>query len=159
MAPGDRSGAMSFATPSDLEVVVTRFVEAPAEHVFDAWTVPGQVTRWMLGPPGYTMPVCEIDLRPGGAWHFVWRGPGGRTLEMDGEYRELVRPERIVSIERWGAPWPETLNVFEFDEDDDGTTITCTVVYPTKRARDAAIETGMKEAMADSFERLAEHLG
>jgi uncharacterized protein YndB with AHSA1/START domain len=155
----DRSGAMSFATPSDLEVVVTRFVEAPVEEVFDAWTIPEHVTQWMLGPPGYTMPVCEIDLRTGGAWHFVWRGPGASKLEMDGEYREIVRPERLVSIERWGDPWPETLNVFEFSEEDDGTTIICTVVYPTKGARDAAIETGMQNGMADSFNRLAEYLG
>jgi uncharacterized protein YndB with AHSA1/START domain len=150
---------MSFTTPSDLEVVVTRYVEAPAEHVFDAWTVPGQVTRWMLGPPGYTMPVCEIDLRPGGAWHFAWRAPDGRQLEMSGEYREIVRPERIVSIERWGEPWPETLNAFEFAEDDDGTMITCTIVYPSRGARDAAIETGMKDGMAGSFKRLEEFLG
>src|SRR3977135_4248706 len=95
MAPGDRSGAMSFATPSDLEVVVTRFVEAPAEHVFDAWTVPSQVTRWMLGPPGYTMTVCEIDLRPGGAWHFVWRRADGTEMSMRGEYREVAPPDRL----------------------------------------------------------------
>ena len=106
---------MSFATPTDFEIVVTRFVEAPAEHVFDAWTKPEQVTQWMLGPDGYTMPVCEIDLRAGGAWHFVWRGPGGREVEMNGEYREIAPPERIVSTERWGDPWPETLNAFEFE--------------------------------------------
>jgi uncharacterized protein YndB with AHSA1/START domain len=150
---------MSFTTPSDLEVVATRFVEAPAEHVFDAWTVPGQVTQWMLGPAGYTMPVCEIDLRPGGAWRFAWRAPDGRRLEMSGEYREIVRPERIVSIERWGEPWPETLNAFEFAEDDDGTMITCTIVYPSRDARDAAIETGMKDGMAASFKRLEQFLG
>ena len=68
----------------------------------------------MLGPDGYTMPVCEIDLRPGGAWHFVWRGPGGSELGMDGEYREVAPPERIVFTERWGEPWPETLNAVEF---------------------------------------------
>ena len=150
---------MSFATPTDTAVVATRYVEAPVEEVFDAWTIPEHVTRWMLGPPGYSMPVCEIDLRQGGAWRFVWRGPDGRELEMSGEYREVKRPERIVSIERWGDPWPETLNVFDFAEEDDGTTITCTVLYPSKGARDAALETGMKEGMAHSLDRLTEHLG
>ena len=74
----------------------------------------------MLGPDGYTMPVCEIDLRPGGAWRFVWRGPDGREMEMDGEYREVSRPERLVTTERWGDASPETLNAVVFSEDDDG---------------------------------------
>ena len=96
----------------------------------------------MLGPDGYTMPVCEIDLRVGGTWHFVWRGPGGNEVGMRGEYRDVAPPERLVSTEHWGDPWPETLNAFDFSEEDDGTLITCTVVYPTKAARDAALETG-----------------
>ena len=79
-----------------MEIVATRFVEAPAEQVFDAWTKPEHIKQWMLGPDGYTMPVCELDLRPGGAWRFVWRGPTAGDLEMHGEYREVVRPERIV---------------------------------------------------------------
>ena len=159
MTAADRTGVTRFATPSETEIVVTRFVEAPRQQVFDAWTQPAQVTQWMLGPDGYTMPVCEIDLRPGGAWHFVWRGPDGHEVGMDGEYREISPPERIVMTERWGDPWPETLNGVEFAEDDDGTTIICTVVYPSKRARDAALAPGMKEGMNQSFDRLTAHLG
>lgn len=159
MPAANGRGATSFETPSDTEVVVTRFVEAPIEQVFDAWTKPEYVTRWMLGPDGWTMPVCEIDLRPGGAWRFVWRSPDGREMGMEGEYREVSRPDRLVSTERWGEPWPETLQTILFSEDDDGTTITCTALYPTKGARDAAIETGMKDGMNQSFARLTALLG
>jgi uncharacterized protein YndB with AHSA1/START domain len=159
MTTGHKLGVTGFAMPSDTEIVVTRLVEAPREQVFDAWTKPEHVTKWMLGPDGYTMPVCEIDLRPGGAWHFVWRGPGGHEMSMDGEYRDVARPERLVATERWGEPWPETLNAVEFHEDDDGTTIICTVVYPSVEARDAALGTGMKEGMNQSFDRLTALLG
>ena len=158
MPTSDRSGVTSFATPSDTEIVATRFVEAPIEQVFDAWTKPEHVTQWMLGPDGYTMPLCEIDLRPGGAWHFGWRASDGHTMEMHGEYREVSRPDRLVSTERWGDPWPETLNGVDFSEDDDGTTIICTTVYPTKAARDAALASGMKDGMTISFNRLAAYL-
>ena len=159
MNAGNRFGVTRFATPSDVEIVATRLLEAPREQVFDAWTKPEHVTRWMLGPDGYTMPVCEIDLRAGGLWHFVWRGPDGSEVDMRGEYREIARPERIVSTEHWGEPWPETLNAFDFSEEDDGTLVTCTVVYPNKVARDAALATGLKEGMNDSFTRLAAFLG
>jgi uncharacterized protein YndB with AHSA1/START domain len=159
MTTGNRLGVTRFATPSDTEIVATRLVEAPREQVFDAWTKPEHVRRWMLGPDGYTMPVCEIDARAGGAWHFVWRGPGGNEVGMRGEYREVAPPERLISTEHWGDPWPETLNAFEFVEDDAGTLIICTIVYPTTAARDAALATGVKEGMNDSFTRLAAFLG
>lgn len=159
MTTGHKLGVTGFATPSDTEIVVTRLVEAPREQVFDAWTKPEHVTKWMLGPDGYSMPVCEIDLRPGGAWHFVWRGPGGHEMSMDGEYRDVARPERLVATERWGDPWPETLNAVDFIDVDEGTLIVHTVVYPNKAARDAALKTGMKDGMNDSFARLEAFLG
>jgi uncharacterized protein YndB with AHSA1/START domain len=159
MSTGKGLGVTRFATPSDTEIVVTRLVEAPREQIYDAWTKPEYVTQWMLGPEGYTMPVCEIDLRVGGTWHFVWRGPGAQEVGMRGEYRDVSRPERLVSTEQWGDPWPETLNAFDFTEVDAGTLITCTVVYPTKAARDAALANGLQEGMNDSFTRLAAFLG
>jgi len=159
MPEADRSGVTTYETPSDTEIVITRFVEAPGEQVFDAWTKPEHVTQWMLGPAGWTMPVCDIDLRPGGAWRFVWRSPEGTELDMTGEYREVSRPDRLVSTERWGDPWPETLQTIDFREDDHGTTIVCTVLYPTRGARDAALDTGMKEGMDQSFDRLTALLG
>jgi uncharacterized protein YndB with AHSA1/START domain len=144
--------------PSDREIVVTREVNAPRSVVFDAWTRPEHVQRWMLGPDGWTMPVCEIDLRPGGAWHFVWRGGDGAELEMRGVYQEIVPPERIVNTESWGGPWPETLNTLTLDERDGKTTITITIRYASKEARDAALETGMTEGMSATFARLDEYV-
>ena len=144
--------------PSDREVAMTRVVDAPRELVFEAWTSPEHVPHWMLGPGDWTMPVCEIDLRTGGAWHFVWRRSDGSEMEMRGEYREVSPPERLVSTESWGGDWPETLNTVVLTESQGRTNITLTILYPSKEARDAALETGMKEGASQSFDRLAERL-
>jgi uncharacterized protein YndB with AHSA1/START domain len=149
---------MTFTTPSDREIVMTRVVDAPRRLVWEAWTNPEHVPRWMLGPHGWTMPVCEIDLRPGGAWHFVWRHADGTELEMRGTYREIAPPERLVRTESWGGDWPETLNTLTLSERDEKTTITQRILYPSKQARDAALRTGMKDGTAQSFDRLAEYL-
>jgi uncharacterized protein YndB with AHSA1/START domain len=145
-------------TPTDLEIVVMRVVAAPRHLVFEAWTNPECVPRWMLGPRGWTMPVCEIDLGVGGEWHFVWRRANGTEMEMRGVYQEISPPERLVSTESWGGPWPETLNTLELTEADGKTTIKVRILYPSKEARDAALQTGMKDGMAASFDRLAELL-
>jgi uncharacterized protein YndB with AHSA1/START domain len=137
---------------------MTREVEAPRELVFDAWTKPEHVQQWMLGPSGWTMPVCEIDLRPGGAWHFVWRHADGTEMAMRGVYQEIVPPERLVCTESWGGDWPETLNTLVLSEEDGKTTMAQTVLYPSKKARDAALATGMKDGASVSFERLDEYL-
>ena len=104
------------------------------------------------------MPVCEIDLRPGGGWHFVWRRSDGSELDMRGEYREVAPPERLVSTESWGEDWPETLNTLLLSEEDGKTTLTSTMLYPSQETRDAALETGMKDGATVSFDRLAEYL-
>lgn len=150
------ASSMTLATPSDREIVVTRVVDAPRHLVFEAWTNPRHVPQWMLGPPGWTMPVCEIDLRPGGKWHFVWRMADGTEMAMQGVYKEIAPPERLVSTESWGGDWPETLNTVMLTEKDGKTTMTVTVLYPSKEARDAALKTGMKEGMSKSFDRLVE---
>ncbi|HEV2689130.1 MAG TPA: SRPBCC family protein [Bryobacteraceae bacterium] len=149
---------LTLTTPSDREVVVTRVVDAPRRLVFEAWTKPEHLSRWMLGPPGWTMPVCEMDLRPGGEWHFVWRKSDGAEMEMRGVYKEVVPSERVVSTESWGGDWPETVNTMTFSEQDGKTTITITILYPSKEARDAALATGMKDGMAQSFDRLSEYV-
>lgn len=151
-------GTLQVTTPTDCEIVVVRVVDAPRRLVFEAWTSPKHVPRWMLGPEGWTMPVCEIDLRPGGAWHFVWRRVDGTEMEMRGVYREIAPPERLVATESWGGPWPDTVNTLTLVEQDGLTTITQTILYPSKEARDAALQTGMKDGMASSYNRLAEHV-
>ena len=158
MTTANKVDKTMFTTPSDREILGTRVVDAPRELVWEAWTNPGHVPNWLLGPDGWTMPVCEIDLRPGGAWHFVWRRSDGTEMEMRGEYREVEPPERLVHTESWGGDWPETLNTLILSEEDGKTTMAQTVLYPSKEARDAALATGMKDGASVSFERLDEYL-
>jgi len=159
MASVTKSSETTFTTPSDREIVMTRVVNAPRRLVWDAWTKPEHLPHWMLGPAGWTMPVCEIDLRPGGTWHFLWRKSDGSELEMRGAYKEIAPPDRLVSTESWGGDWPETLNTLILTEKDGKTTISQTVLYPSKEARDAATKTGMKDGVSESYDRLAEYLG
>jgi uncharacterized protein YndB with AHSA1/START domain len=152
------NSATTFTTPSDREIRMTRLFDAPRRLVFEAWTNPKHLPRWMLGPEGWTMPVCEIDLRPGGAWHFVWRRSDGTEMEMRGVYREITPPQRLVNTESWGGDWPETINTLMLSEKDGKTTMSQTVLYPSKEARDAALKTGMKDGASVSFDRLADYL-
>jgi uncharacterized protein YndB with AHSA1/START domain len=158
VATASNANATTFTTPSDREIAVTRVFDAPRRLVFEAHTKPEHLRNWMLGPDGWTMPVCEIDLRPGGTWHFVWRRADGSEMEMRGAYKEVVPPEKLVSTESWGGDWPETINTLTLSERDGKTTLTITILYPSKEARDAVLNTGMKDGMNQSFERLAEYL-
>jgi uncharacterized protein YndB with AHSA1/START domain len=158
MDTANRVGATTFSMPSDREFAMTRVFDAPRWLVWEAWTNPEHVPHWLLGPPGWTMPVCEIDLRPGGAWHFVWRHSDGREMEMRGVYREIAPPERLITTESWGGDWPETINTLILTEDDGKTTMTQTVLYASKEARDAALATGMKDGVSMSFDQLDDYL-
>ena len=154
MITAARTGVTTYTTPSDQEVVITRVVSAPRRVVFEAFTNARHVPNWLIGPEGWTMPVCEIDLRPGGTWRYVYRKDDGSELTMQGSYREVAPPERLVSTESWGPEWPETVNTMILTETGGLTTITITARYPSKEARDAALKTGMKEGMDQGFARL-----
>lgn len=158
MATATEVGTTTFTTPTDREIVMSRLFDAPRQLVWEAHTNPKHLPQWMLGPPGWTMPVCEIDLRPGGAWRFVWRKSEGEEMEMRGVYREVKPPERLVHTEKWGPEWPETINTLVLMEKTGKTTLTATVQYPSKEARDAALKTGMKEGANQSYDRLDAHL-
>jgi len=158
MTTTPRANATTYTTPTDREIVVTRVVDAPRRLVFEAHTNPAHLPHWMLGPAGWTMPVCEIDLRPGGAWHFVWRKSDGTEMAMRGVYLEVVPPERLVSTESWGGDWPETVNTLLLGEQHGRTTITSRILYVSKDARDAALKTGMQDGMSQTYDRLAEYL-
>jgi uncharacterized protein YndB with AHSA1/START domain len=149
---------LKITMPTEREIAMTRVFDAPRRLVFEAWTNPKHVPRWLLGPDGWTMPVCEIDLRTGGSWHFVWRKSNGTEMAMRGEYREVTPPERLVNTECWGAEWPETLNTLVFTEEHGRTTMTLTILYPSKEARDAAFKTGMSDGASQSFDRLEDYL-
>lgn len=147
-------GVTSYATPIDTQVVITRVVEAPRRLVFDVFTRAEHLPNWMTGPEGWTLPVCEVDLRPGGSWHYVFRKSDGTEMDMRGSYREVKPPERVVSTERWGPEWPETVNTLEFTEKGGLTKVTMTITYPSKEARDAALQTGMKDGIETSYARM-----
>ena len=141
-------------TPTDREVVITRVVDAPRRLVFEAYTNPQYIPRWMLGPGGWTMPVCEVDLRPGGRYRYVWRKPEGSEMTIAGSIREVSPPARMVTTESWGPEWPETVNTLELTESNGQTTITTTMLFPSKEARDTALKTGMSDGMETSFGNL-----
>jgi len=153
-----KTGETILTTPSDREVAMTRVFDAPRDLVFEAFTRPEHMQRWMLGPEGWEMPVCESDLRAGGAWRRVWRKADGEEMEMTGAYREVEPPVRVVSTESWGEGWPETVNTIELAEEHGRTTVTLTVLYPSQKASDAATETGMAEGANASYARLDELL-
>jgi uncharacterized protein YndB with AHSA1/START domain len=159
MAAQAKVGETTYTTPSDRELVTTRAFDAPRDLVWEAWTSPEHLPQWLLGPEGWTMPVCESDLSVGGAWHFVWRNEAdGSEMGMTGEYREISPPERLVSTQSWGGDWPETVNTLVFTEEDGLTMMTQTILYPSQEARDAAIATGMQRGMDAGFNRLDVYL-
>ena len=156
MAANDSDLAVTM--PSERELTITRVFDAPRALVWEAFTSPEHLPHWMLGPPGWTMPVCEIDLRPGGKWRWAWRHDNGQEMEMRGTYKEVVPPERVVSTESWEGDWPETTNTVTLTEEDGRTTLAITILYPSQEAREAAMKTGMTKGMNMSYDRLAAHL-
>src|SRR4030095_10294502 len=107
--PGERAmkNVMKLQAVGDREVVVTRGFDAPRKLVWDAYTKPELLKRWLTGPPGWTFAVCEMDLRVGGKYRWVWRGPEGQELAVGGTYEEVVPGERLVSTERYDQQWYE----------------------------------------------------
>lgn len=158
MTSGASTGVTSYTTPSDREVLLTRVVGAPRRLVFAAWTEPRHLQRWLTGPEGWTMPVCEIDLRPGGRWRYVYRKASGKEMTLTGSVLEVAPPERLVTTESWGPEWPETVNTLVLTESEGRTTIALTITYVSKEARDAALATGAMDGMNRAFELLDELL-
>lgn len=153
-------GPLQITTPSEREIVITRVLNAPRELVFDAWTKPELVRRWLLGPPGWSFLVCEIDLKVGGAYRFVWRMQNGTEMGMGGIYREIVRPERIVNTQLFDQDWTrgEAVGTLVLTEQNGITTTTNTVLYSSREARDGALSTRMAEGMEAGYVRLDELL-
>lgn len=152
----NHSESSQVTTPSDREVMFTRTFTGPRNLVFDCWTKPELLQQWLLGPPGWTMPVCEIDLRVGGAYRYLWRGPEGSEMGMGGVHREVVRPERIVCTQLFDQDWTggETVGTLVFTEQGGKTLVTNTILYPSQEARDGALQSGMEQGMAAGYDRL-----
>ena len=142
-------------TPSDQEIRMTRLLNAPRQLVFEAMTRPEHVKRWWgcLGD-GYSVPVCEIDLRPGGRWRFVNRHPKGEAA-FHGEYREVTPPGRVVFTEIF-EEFPDVESVVTAELSDEGgkTRLTATVWYPSTEVRDMVMKSGMSTGAGISYDRL-----
>ncbi len=152
---------LKVTTKGDREIVMTRDFNAPRRLVFDAFTKPELVKQWLLGPPGWSMPVCEIDLKVGGAYRYVWRRDSdGSEMGMGGVYREIVLQERIVSTEVFDKAWypGEAVGTLVLSEQGGKTTVTQTVLYQSREARDGILKSGMESGVAASYDRLAQLL-
>lgn len=149
------TGGLKVTTPTDRTIVLARSFDAPSHLVFDAWTKPEVLERW-YGARGWSLVVCEVDLRVGGIWRFVSRGPGGAEMTQRGVYREVLRPRRLVYTERFADPsYPgESLVTHEFVEERGRTTVTSTVLLPSREALDIVLRYPMARGVAQGYERL-----
>ena len=140
--------------PSDTEVTLTREFDAPARLVWDAYTKPEYVRQWLLGPDGWDMPVCDIDLRVGGRFQYRWSHPTEGSFGTEGEFTEVTPTSRIVNTERMEGFDGESIDTITFEEAHGRTTMTMTMRFPSKEARDGAVATGMADGVATSYDRL-----
>jgi len=148
---------LKITTPSDREIAMTREFNAPRQLVWDAHTKPELVRQWLLGPPGWSMPVCKIDLRVGGSYRYEWRNDkDGTTMAMGGTYKEVKPIERIVQTEKFDDPWyeGEATGTMVLKEQGSKTILTTTVRYASQAVRDSVIKSGMTTGVEQSFDRL-----
>ena len=152
----NHTGKLTVTTPTDREALITRVFDAPRRLVYDAWTKPELLKRWLHGLDDWTLAVCDMDVRPGGAIRWVWRAPDGKEMGLSGVYREVVPPERLVHTELFDEDWTggETLVTLTLDEKDGKTICAMTVRYASRDARDAALKTGMTDGMEMGYARL-----
>jgi uncharacterized protein YndB with AHSA1/START domain len=152
------SNELKVTTPSDREIVMTRVFDAPRDLVFEAHSSAEHMKQWW-GPRKYEIASAELDFRPGGKWRIVHRGPDGEEYGFHGEYREIVRPERITwTFEFEGMPGHVSVETLTLEEHDGKTTLTATSVYDTVEDRDGMLQSGMEEGAAETMERLDEYL-
>lgn len=147
-------GTLTLTTPTDREIVMTRVFDAPRKLVFEALTKPELLKLW-YGPHGWSLEVCEIDLQVSRAWRFVLRGSDGTEMGMRGGYREVVPPERTVYTWMFDGFPGESLVTNVLVEQGGQTTLTCTILYPSPAGRDAVMNDGMENTVAESYDRLA----
>lgn len=150
---------LKVTAPSDREIAMTRVFEAPRSLVFHALTKPDLIKRWQLGPPGWSMPVCQIDFRVGGTYRFVWRRDEDDTeMGTCGTYREILAPERIVNTESFDDYPGEALITTVLVQQGGETTLTATILYDSRETRDEVLKSGMEKGAAESYNRLADLL-
>jgi uncharacterized protein YndB with AHSA1/START domain len=153
------TGALQITTPNDREIQMTREFDAPRELVFKAYTTPDLLKRWLGVFGGWSLAVCDVDLRVGGAYRWVWQR-GDTTMGVSGVYREVAAPARVVATERFDNPWYEGdgLVTVTFEERGGKTTLNMNIRYISKDVRDAVLKSGMETGVSASFDKLAELL-
>lgn len=158
-------GPLTIDTPTDTSIVITRQFDAPRHLVFACHTQAPLIRRWLNGAEGWVMTVCEFEPRVGGKYRYEWKAPSGYVMGMGGVIREIEPVERVVSAEVFDEDWTggETVSTLRFDEENQRTTLTNTIQYSSKEARDGALKTPMAEGMEFGFKKLdkvlAEELG
>jgi uncharacterized protein YndB with AHSA1/START domain len=149
-------GSLRITLPSDREIAMTRVFHAPRTLVYEAHTKPELVRRWLGVHRDWSFAVCDMDLRVGGSYRWVWRNADGRELAMGGVYLEIVAPERIVSTEKFDDPWfeGEAVSTLTLVERGGKTTLTSTTLYDSKAIRDAVLATPMEEGVSIGYDTL-----
>lgn len=150
------------STPSDREIKVVRTFNAPRQLIWDCHTKPELLKRWLLGPPGWSMPECEVDLRVGGAYRYLWKSDAGEGFfSSSGVHKEIIPLERIVTTERMDLtglgmeiPPGESINTLTLSEAAGVTTLTVVMLFPSKEHRDGALQSGMTGGMEQSYARI-----
>ena len=144
-------------TQGDREVRLVREFDAPRRLVWDCFTKPELVRRWLFGPDGWSFLVCDIDLRVGGRYRYVWRNDGaGTEMGMQGVYREIVTHQRIIDAQLFDEDWTggEAIGTLLFIERNGRTVVDNVMLYASREARDMVLQSGMKEGMAMGYDRL-----
>ena len=147
---------ITLARPNDRDLTITRTFKAPRALVFDTFTKPEWLTKWLIGPDGWALTVCEVDLQPGGRFRYVWTKPNGKQMGMGGRFVEVTPPSRVVHVEIFDEDWTggETQVTTELTEAGGVTTMTMTVRYASEAAREGALTTGMASGMEMGYARL-----
>ena len=150
---------LTVTTPTDREIVLTRGFDAPRRMVFDALTKPALLERW-FGARGWNLVVCEVDLRVGGTWRFVSRGPDGTDMGHGGVYSVILPPDRLVYTELFDdQSYPgESLITHVLVEHNGRTTLTSTLLYASQEGRDIVLSYPMERGVAEAYDRLTELL-
>jgi uncharacterized protein YndB with AHSA1/START domain len=150
------TGKLIITTPSDREIAMTRVFNAPRKLVYDAWTKPDLLKRWLGAFGGWELAICEIDLKVGGSYRYVWRNLDGSEMGMRGVYQEITPFERIVCTEVFDQAWYDggAVDTLTFVEKDGKTTATTTVLYASKAVRDAVLKSPMEQGVAAGYDKL-----
>jgi uncharacterized protein YndB with AHSA1/START domain len=152
-----RDEKLILTTPSDREVAMTRVFDAPRHLVFEAYTRPELLKRWLGVHNGWTLAICEIDLRVGGVYRYVWRGPDGAEMGMGGVFLAVEPPDRIVASEKFDQAWypGDAESTVRFVEKDGRTTLILSVRYASRQARDVVLASPMEQGVGAGFDTLA----